>query len=417
MAIEDLRGLFREQSLTFLAEIPYVYHCHHYNLFHDQTIDDALGEVEGTRVRTTAAHNAFRELLGAVFAKSGATTPAERISLASELFAWMGHGKLSLNVSAAGGSARSASLHYGYAWREKYGTRVKRSEPADAVAAGFAAAATELAFDLSSDAIAAAEHKCIAARDAECELALTPSTGHAASRPINEAIVRHLVVPPLRGVDESRIAQIASGLLEFMRGVAGDDRGLISAFNVFVAAHLPGYYNETVYETVHLVERTMIGSVPAIEALMREAGQVCVFSTFGNVLLSPEWEGLVGPPTGVPTDVMSFCTAIARGLGFGHWLISEYEPGKRLVIQCTSTYEVPFYRTRYGVASKPRSYFVQGAALAMMTLAESVKWTERPQLTNNYYVELFRSKPRYRVEQTLCLMRGDPVSELVVEAL
>jgi len=120
---------------------------------------------------------------------------------------------------------------------------------------------------------------------------------------------------------------------------------------------------------------------------------------------------------GVPTDVISFCTAIARGLGFGHWLISDYQPHKRLVIQCTSTYEVPFYRSRYGLAKKPRSYFVQGAALAFMVLAESVKWTERPQLTNNYYVELFRSKPRYRVEQTKCLMRGDAISELVVEAL
>src|ERR1051325_2034772 len=99
MAIADLRGLHADQSLTFLAEIPYVYHCHHYNLFHDQTIDDALGEVEGARVRITAARNAFRELLGAVFAKSGATTPAEQISLASEVFAWMGQGKLSLSVS------------------------------------------------------------------------------------------------------------------------------------------------------------------------------------------------------------------------------------------------------------------------------------------------------------------------------
>jgi len=417
MAIEDLRGLFAEQSLTFLAGIPYVYHCHHYNLFHDQTIDDALGEVEGARVRTIAAHNAFREFLSAVFAQAGATTPAERISLASEVFAWMGQGKLSLSVTPGGGAARSPSLHYGYAWREKYGSRVKRTEPADAVAAGFAAAATELAFDLPLDAISVIEHRCVAAREAECEFALTPSTGHAAKPAIDEATVRRYVAPPVRGVDEDRIVQISNGLLEFMRGVQGDERGLVAAFNVFVAAHLPGYYNETVYETMHRVERTAVDSVPAIEALMREAGQVCVFSTFGNVLLSPEWEGLVGPPTGVPTDVMSFCTAIARGLGFGHWLISAYEPGKRLVLRCTSTYEVPFYRSRYGVARKPRSYFVQGAALAMMVLAESVNWTERPQLTNNYYVELFRGKPRYRVEQTKCMMRGDALSEYVVDAL
>ena len=123
MPIEDYRELLAEQSLTFLAGIPYVYHCHHYNLFHDQTIDDALGEAEGARVRTTAAHNAFRELLSAVFAAAGATTPAERISLATEVFAWMGQGRISLDVSSTGGRARSPSLHYGFAWREKYGAR------------------------------------------------------------------------------------------------------------------------------------------------------------------------------------------------------------------------------------------------------------------------------------------------------
>jgi hypothetical protein len=417
MAIGDLRGLFAEQSLTFLAEIPYVYHCHHYNLFHDQTIDDALGEDEGARVRTAAAHNAFRDLLSGVFTKSGATTPVERLGLAQELFSWMGQGRMSLEVTASGGRARSPSLHYGYAWREKYGSRVKRVEPADAVAAGFAAAATELAFGLPSDAIAVAERKCIAARDAECEFELTPATGHPPNAPVDEMAVRRFVAPPVRGVDEDRIVAISQGLLEFMRGVQGDERGLVAAFNLFVTAHLPGYYNETVYETVHRAERTAPSSVPAIEALMREAGQVCVFSTFGNVLLSPEWEGMVGAPTGDPHDVMSFSTAVARGLGFGHWLVGEYQPKKRLVLRCTSNYEVPFYRSRYGVAKKPRSYFIQGAALAMMVLAESVKWKERPQLTNDYYVDLFRGKPRYRVEQTQCLMRGDEISEYVVDAL
>lgn len=416
MPIEDLRQLLAEQSLTFLAGIPYVYHCHHYNLFHDQTIDDALGETEGARVRTTAAHHAFRELLGAVFAAAGATTPAERISLATEVFAWMGQGRISLDVSSSGGRARSPSLHYGFAWREKYGARVKRDEPSDAVAAGFAAATCELAFDLAADAIISTETCCLATRDPECEFALTTGKGHLSRPPIDDATVRRYVIPAIRGLDEDRVAAIASGLLEFMRAVQGDERGLVAAFNVFVTAHLPGYYNETVYEAVHHIERTAPAGVALVEALMREAGQVCVFNTFGNVLLSPEWEGLVGPLSGVPTDMMSFCTAIARGLGFGHWLIHEYEPRKRLVIQATSNYEAPFYRARYGLAKKPRSYFVQGASLAMMLLSETVPWKERPQLSNAYYIDLFRGKPRYRVEQTRCTTRGDHLSEYVVEA-
>src|ERR1044071_9113898 len=135
MPIEDLRQLLAEQSLTFLAGIPYVYHCHHYNLFHDQTIDDALGETEGARVRTTAAHHAFRELLGALFAAAGATTPAERISLATEGFAWLAGGRISRDLASSGGRPRSPAVHCGFAWREKDGAGVKRHEPSDAVAA------------------------------------------------------------------------------------------------------------------------------------------------------------------------------------------------------------------------------------------------------------------------------------------
>src|SRR4051812_18651589 len=153
MAIEDLRGLFADHSLTFLADVPYVYHCHHYNLFHDQTIDDALGEELGTKVRTVAARNAFRELIGAIVTELGADTPVERLQVASDLFSWMGHGTLKMSVDENGGRADGAFLHYGYAWREKYGAKVKRAHPADAVAAGYAAAATEIAFNLPSGSI------------------------------------------------------------------------------------------------------------------------------------------------------------------------------------------------------------------------------------------------------------------------
>lgn len=416
MAITDHRSLLSERALTFLAGVPYVYHCHHYNLFHDQTIDDALGEVEGARVRTVAARNAFRDLLSALFAKENATTTSERLTLATELFRWMGQGKVQLDILATSGRARSVTPHYGYAWREKYGSRVRRLDPADAVTAGFSAAAMELVYDLAPGAVTAREKSCIAMRDPHCEFELTVGKGDSAPVIIDEAASVRASTDPQSGIDEERISAIASGLWEFMRGVGGDERGLIAAFNVFVTTHLPTYYNETIYETVHHAERNLPASVPAVEELFREAGKVCVFFTFGNVMLSPEWEGLVGPPTGISTDVISYCTAIARGLGFGHWFVHEYEPQKRFVLRSTSNYEAPFYLTRYGRSTKPRSYFIQGAAQAMMMLAEIVRWRDRPQLTGDYYVDLFRGRARYRVEQTQCTTRGDAISEYVVES-
>ena len=53
---EYLPGL----DLMSLAGVPVIYHCHHFNLFLDQTIDDALGPVEGPKVRFEAAREAFR---------------------------------------------------------------------------------------------------------------------------------------------------------------------------------------------------------------------------------------------------------------------------------------------------------------------------------------------------------------------
>lgn len=416
MDIGEFRGTFHEHSLTFLAQVPYVYHCHHYNLFHDQTIDDALGEDEGTLVRTIAARNAARELIDGICVRAGATTPVERIQVAAEIFAWMGQGKLDLALDENGGTLRSSSLHYGYAWVEKYGKKVKRDFPCDAVAAGFAAAALEIAYDLPAGSTTAHETQCLAKRDHQCEARIVRGPATESPIRVDESAIRQLIGAPLAGQDEERISAIARGLLEFMRGVRGDERGLIAAFNVFVTAHMSNYYNETVYETVHRVERSSPASVSAIEALMREAGQVCVYNTFGNVLLSPEWEGLVGKLSGDPRDTISFCLAIARGLGFGHWLLGEYEPGKRLVVRCSSNYEAPFYTQRYGKSEKPRAYLVQGASLAMMVLAERVKWTEGAKITNQGYIDLFRGKVPYRIEQTQCQTKGDPISEFVVTA-
>lgn len=56
----------------------------------------------------------------------------------------MGHGRLALATGPGGsGEATGTHLHYGFAWREKYGPQVRRESPADAFAAGFAAAACE----------------------------------------------------------------------------------------------------------------------------------------------------------------------------------------------------------------------------------------------------------------------------------
>jgi hypothetical protein len=411
-----LRSVLAGQDMTFLAGVPYVYHCHHYNLFHDQTIDDALGEKMGEKVRFQAARAACGDLLRKVGAALNTDTPAERISLATALLPWMGQGKLSISASATGGEATGSHLHYGFAWKEKYGARVKRDEPADAFAGGFAAAAVEYAFDLPAGSVSSIEDQCVALRDLHCHFLLRVSESGGEVSPVNEQVVAARIGNTFGGLQEDTVAAIADGLRGFVRGVAGDERGVVAAFGVFVTMHLASYYNHTVFEAIHYLEKEQPAVAPVAEALFREAGQVCVFNTFGNMLLSPEWEGMVGAPTGDPLELLTHSCAIARGLGFGHWTVHELTPGKRLVLRAPADYESPFYLQRYGNSTKPRCYFLQGSALAMMVLAHSVPWAERPKLTQELYLKLFRGRVPWTMEQTQCPTRGDALTEVVVTA-
>lgn len=90
------------QSLKTLGSTPYVYHCHHFNLFHDQTVEDALGQEEAFKVRARAAQKNASQLLADLIERAGASNAVERLQLARALFAWMGQGGLDLSVDDHG---------------------------------------------------------------------------------------------------------------------------------------------------------------------------------------------------------------------------------------------------------------------------------------------------------------------------
>lgn len=409
------RSLLPEHDLAFLADAPTIFHCHHFNLFLDQTIDDALGPEQGAALRFRAARDAAHHLLSGLIRRLDLVTPTERLEVAAALFAAMGHGKLEILSNPQGGEGRGSWLHYGFAWHEKYGAAVRRRFPADAMAAGWMAAATEVAYGLQRESMECTEKACIAMRAPRCEFVLKPGKPEAPEIDVSPAQVRAAIKPSFTGHHEERIAAIAKGLRDFAGGVAGDERGLVEAFGVFVTLHLATYYNRISYDAWNHVREHSPASLPVIEELLRESGHVCVFNTFGGILLSPEWEGMVGPIVGDPTEIVTGCAAIGRALGFGHWTLQELVPGQRLVLRTPSTYESAYWVTREGPAKQGMCFFLQGAALATMQLAERVPWKDKPVLTQDFYNELFRKGVPWSVRETSCISRGDAMCEVVVE--
>ncbi len=403
-----------EQDLKFFFKTPYVYHCHHFNLFHDQTVEDAVGEERGFEIKSRAAQHAVWHLLSDLVQEVGATTPAERLQAATALFPWLGQGQLELLGEAHGGEARGAHLHYSLAWREKYGAKVRRQFPIDAFAAGFATAATEVAFGVAPGTLTPQEDSCFACREPACHFAITEDGSPNDTQPVDRDAVLARVQPPIEGLEESTIAKIAQGLKDFLLQIESDERGLVQGFGVYVTRHLASYYDQTAYDTIHHIERHHAASGPAVEGLFGESGHVCVFYTAGNIILSPEWEALVGPVKGDVEEIVVACTAISRALGFGHWVVKELEPHRRLVVQSTSNYEAPFYLHRYGKATRPRCYFLANAARAFMQLAHNVDWQAKPMLDDELYQNLFKKTLKWNVEETRCQSKGDDLCEVVV---
>ncbi len=408
---------FDEHHLAFFGKAPVLYHCHHFNLFLDQTIDDALGAEAGAQLRTEAGHEAAHALLSGLIEGVGAHTAIERLNVAQQVFSAMGHGRIELAAPSGQGEASGRFLHYGFSWFEKYGKDVRRRRPADGFAAGYIAAAAEVAYDLPYGSVRAHEDKCVALRDDACHFVL--EVGDARERPalVDLAATKEALTPSRTGLHEDRIEGIAQGLIQFLGGVAADDRGLVQGFGVFITLHLAGYYNRISYGALEHVREHSPGLTSVFEALLRESGQVCVFHTIGGIVLSPEWEGLVGVPSNdVEEHVISYC-AIVRALGFGRWCIGELEPDRRLVLQTPVTYETPFPARRGVSLASPSSYFLQGAAAGFMELAHRVPWRDSPQLSDAFYRSLFSKGQTWTVEQTKDAARGDELCEVVARRI
>ncbi len=406
-------------SLDFISSNPVVYHCHHFNLFLDQTVDDFYDPERGTRIRTAMARSACETLLQSLYRslekQHTHLLPPKRIELAQNLFKDFGHGRLFIYGDEEGGKVEGEYLHYGFAWREKYGRQVERRHPADAFAGGFAAAALQTAYE-AKHPYAAKETDCIATGATKCKFELTKTERSEVDIHIPDVTTMEPFLTsfsPMAGAEEERIRQIEAGLRGFLAGVRGDQRGLVEAFGVFVTRHSANYYNGISYRMLADLTRTAPFLKESAEELLRESGHVCVFNTFGGILYSPEWEANFGRIEGGLNEVVSSCMAIARALGFGHWTIAELSEN-HLVVRAFTEYESPFCLANDWAPRSGNCYFLQGAALAIMRLYDAIDWQEKPALDQRLYLKLFKSEHPWKVTQTKSLANGDPYSEVIV---
>ncbi len=419
--MEDLANAMSwldEHDFVFIGDTPMCSHCHHYNLFIDQTITDALGIGDATVLRSEAAREFFYQMLTAAFDRLGISSTHERLDAAQEIFARLGHGRVDLSgLSADGGTARGDHLHYAYTWLEKFGDTQARYHPADAIGAGYVAAAQAAAFGLPTAQVTVRETHCLVLGHDHCEFDVTvdPTATSDALATVSYDTILPVLSDPIDGIQEDTVEKLTVGLRDFLSSVAGDERGLIQAFGIFVTTSPSSIYNRMSYDLLDVLTRKHPSFVEVSASLLREAGRMCGFNTFGGILGSPEWEALSGTTERDMLTVAVHACTIARGLGFGRWSVADYEPGKMLTIQAPCTYEGPYFQLRHGQTHRPMCYLFEGACEAVAQLGDAVDWSEQPQFTPAFYEDVFAptSNP-WRAEQTRCVCQGDDFCEVTV---
>lgn len=153
-----------EAGTIELGDARLVFHCHHYNVSLQRSIEDALGE-RGVSIQRRAACEAARRMLEPVFAKFPSEPLAARLARAATLFGTLGFGRADVSgVDAMGGVVSISPSHYAVGWIAKYGPS---SRPIDHFATGFFRGALCAAAGHAPERVEADQRTCAGMREGE----------------------------------------------------------------------------------------------------------------------------------------------------------------------------------------------------------------------------------------------------------
>ncbi|MDI1482433.1 4-vinyl reductase [Polyangium sp. y55x31] len=152
-----------ERGITTVGGRRLVFHCHHYNVFLQRTIEDALQE-RAPALLVAAGMEASRSMLQGL--ENDAKSAADALELAADTFAAQGFGRLDVRgLGEGGGRATLDHSHYAVGWVSRWG---KRPTPGCFFVAGFLSGAVAVAYRLAPERVTSRETECVAAGDERC---------------------------------------------------------------------------------------------------------------------------------------------------------------------------------------------------------------------------------------------------------
>lgn len=384
-----------------------VLHCHHYNCFLQRTIQDPDYLDTDPLLKKAAALVAISHM-NLLLAKAPDNSPGAALAIGAALCRDRGFGILDLSgVTEKGGRVMSSMSHYGYGWLKKFG---KGSTPVCHFLTGYIRGILSAAFQKE---FTVAETLCRAKGDGRCIFEVYEGADDAILGQGNRGGQVAMVPPPpisqSCNLDVEAITSAVRGL-----GLAGNEEGIIDAFNVYLTSHYGDYYNRISFGFEQQLE-AMCSVEGLAQPLLVEAGHVCGFNTFGGIMKSPEWYALVANNARNREDWVHGIVAVINALGWGTWRVAELKSNERLVIRTYNSYESVGYRQHFGLAKVPKCYMAQGTTAAIMNLIYLGNIDKKPELTDFFYENLFSGEDSFFSTETKCQASGDDCCEFVIE--
>lgn len=403
----NLRGNYLFDRNSYIAcNEPMIFHCHHYNTFLQATIEDTSAYLEVQPILKDAAQELAYAQLSEYFTTNNLVLPEERKKITEEWFAFCGFGKIALdNLAENGGLVTAETEHYSIGWEQKFGHRKEHEPMVSFFASGFLAGATEAIFGLPLGVIETTQTKCFTKGDDICAFNVTLRAVPAVLQKSPQQGI--FQVFEQRNASNTTVDSLAIRDALTQMPIQGNHNGMIEAFGVLLTRMYANYYCLISYRMLKALEEKMGDSGTMLASqLLTEAGHVCAFNTFGGIMESAEWQGMIKPMLQNREDWVHGIIAVVNAFGWGQWEIKELVPNQKLVVKITSGYESNSYLKHFGTSNYPISFLGTGGVAGIMNLIYNGDITQNPSLTEDYYRQVCLSSNYFVSKQILCRAMG-----------
>ncbi len=396
-----------DRNACMMMQEPMILHCHHYNVFLQKSIEASSDYIDAEAILTDSAQEVGYSVFSDYF-KEGNFSESEKLKTIEELHSCCGFGVLDLSaVTSAGGVVHSPSNHYVEGWLSKFGERKTEKYGAAFFTAGFIAGALDAVYEKELGCFCSKQTHCKTKGDTTNSFEVTIINKKGLSESPKEGVFQ---IFELTNHKDSNIDYVGIRTALTAMDFEGDsESGLISVFGVMLTRMFANYYVLISAKFLFEMENKMgeMGRMIA-EELLVEAGHVCAFNTFGGIMESAEWNGLIKPMIQNKEDWVHGIVACLNSLGWGGLFIKELVPNEKLVLEVISGYESNSFMKNHkkGETNKPMSLFKAGAVAGIMNLIYHGDISENPELNETYYNKIFKTDGKFEGKQIQCRLNG-----------